>query len=261
MQALIFFLLLALIAAIIAGCIYVVKKRGKDLELVARQLKMEFYPKGDDSIGPMLANLEFFMCGYQRVVTNLMRGQINHQGRPVSIAIFDYSYTICLRREAEFSFDDHGISIGSNSETETFCNTVLVFYDKSLDLPGFSLRPEHLWNKLGKLLGCDDLNFNNFPTFPKNYRLLSNQSNDLRDLFQPNLTKFYESHKICTEAIGPYLLIFPTYSGIKDSGNHVIHNQAFNASVYLHPNEVKSYLDLGLKLLSLLEKNTSLVTH
>jgi hypothetical protein len=174
MKALPFLLAIALIAAIVCGLVYLYKKRRQDLELVARQLKLNFSPKGDNSIGPMLSNLEFFMYGERCDVSNLMRGQIKRNGKPVTVAIFDYSYTICKSRSTEFSLNEDSVSIESNSDTEHFGQTVLVFYDESLDLPGFSLRPEHLWDKLANFMGYEDINFDRFPDFSKGYRLLSN---------------------------------------------------------------------------------------
>jgi hypothetical protein len=63
MKALPFFLFIVLVAALVGGIVYLVKKRRQDLQLVARHLKMDFFPKGDNSIAPMLSNLEFFMYG------------------------------------------------------------------------------------------------------------------------------------------------------------------------------------------------------
>ena len=258
MKALPFFLVIALIAAIVCGIVYQVKKRRQDLELVARQLKLDFFPKGDDSIGAMLSNLEFFMYGERCDVSNLMRGQVKRNGKPVTVAIFDYSYTICKRRSTEFSFNEDSVSIDSNSDTETFCQTVLVFYDESIDLPGFCLRPEHLWDKLANFAGYEDINFDRFPAFSKGYRLLSNQVDDIRSLFQPNLIKFYENNKICTEAIGPYLLVFP-FPPKHQSSSLTMGDKTFTKSQYVQPKDVKPYLDLSLKLLNLLEKNMSAV--
>jgi hypothetical protein len=260
MKALPFFLFIALIIASVCGIVYLLKKRRQDLELVARQLKLDFFPKGDDSIGPMLSNLEFFMYGESCDVSNLMRGQVKRNGKPVTVAIFDYSYMICMSRSTEFSFNEDSVSINSSSDTKNFGQTVLVFYDESLDLPGFSLRPEHLWDKLANFAGYEDINFDRFPDFSKGYRLLSNQVDDIRSLFQPNLIKFYESNKICTEAIGPYLLIFP-FPPKYQSDNLIMGNKTFTKSQYLPTKEVKSYFDLSLKLLNLLEKNTSTVRH
>jgi hypothetical protein len=145
MAGLFFFLFIVLVIGIIVGLVFVVKKRRQDMQEVARKLSMDFYPKGDERIAPMLANLEFFMYGSKCEVSNLMRGEVKRQGKIVSVAIFDYNYTICLHRSTEFSFNEDSISMESNNESETFCQTVLVFYDESLDLPGFSLRSEHLW--------------------------------------------------------------------------------------------------------------------
>jgi hypothetical protein len=259
MPVFIFFLFIALVMAIVGGCIFAVKKRRQDLQAVARRLGMEFFPTGDERIAPMLSNLEFFMYGSRCKVRNLMRGQVERQGKPVSIAIFDYDYTICLHRSNEFSFNDDSVSISSNSDFETFCQTVLVFYDESLDLPSFSLRPEHLWDKLANLVGFEDINFDSSPIFSRKYRLLSNQESDVRDLFQPNLINFYEANQVCAEAIGPYLLIFPFGAGNGSSKTQVVNNQTFSTSRYIHPPEIKPYFDLGLRLLNLLEKNTSAV--
>ncbi|WP_310487727.1 hypothetical protein [Chamaesiphon sp. VAR_69_metabat_338] len=259
MQGFLFLLFfIAIVAAIVYGCIYVTKKRRQDLELVARQLKMDFYPKGDDSIAPMLSNLEFFMYGERCRVSNLIRGQVKSNGQLISVAIFDYRYTICKRRSTEFSVDENSVSISSNEENDTFCQTVLVFYDESIDVPGFSLRPEHLWDKLANFAGYEDINFDRFPAFSKGYRLLSNQVDDVRNLFQPNLIKFYETNKICTEAIGPYLLVYPFPPKYTNS-SLTMGDKTFTTSQYLQPKEVKPYFDLGLKLLSLLEKNMSAV--
>jgi hypothetical protein len=258
MKALPFFLVIALIAAIVCGIVYLYKKRRQDLELVARQLKLDFFPKGEDSIAPMVSNLEFFMYGERCDVSNLMSGQVKRNGKPVTVAIFDYSYTICKRRSTEFSFNEDSVSMESNSDTENFGQTVLVFYDESIDVPGFSLRPEHLWEKLANFVGYEDINFDRFPAFSKGYRLLSNQVDDIRNLFQPNLIKFYETNQICTEAIGPYLLVFP-FPYKYTSSSLTMGDKTFTKSQYLQPKDVKPYLDLSLKLLNLLEKNMSAV--
>jgi hypothetical protein len=260
MKAPVFFLLMiAIVVAIIAANVLLLRKRTNDLAAVAGKLRMDFFPAGNSSIAPMLCNLEFFMYGSHCKVKNLMRGNINRNGKTVSVAIFDYEYTICPYRNTEFSFNDGSISVGSNSNSESFYHsqTVLVFYDESLDIPSFSLRPEHLWDKLANLVGCQDINFENFPTFSKRYRLLTNQEADVRNLFQSNLINFYESNKLCSEAIGPHLLIFPF--GRKNRTHQVVNNQTFVDSQYLDSDQIKPHLDLGLRLLNLFEKNISAV--
>ncbi len=261
MAGFIFFLLfIAIVVLIVYWFMQVLKKRREDLQLVARQLKLDFFPTGDESIGPMVSNLEFFRYGERCKVSNLMRGQIKRNGKPVSVAIFDYDYTIYTNQGVEFSFNDDGAEIESSEDSDTFYQTVLVFYDESLNLPGFSLRAEFIWDKLANFVGFEDINFDRFPAFSKSYRLLSNQVNATRDLFQPNLINFYESNKICTEAIGPYVLVFPFQHANHHSGTKILNGKTFNHSRYLQPKEVKPCFDLGLRLLSLLENNMSSVT-
>jgi hypothetical protein len=261
MAALMFFLFMALAAAIVYGCFYLVKKRREDLQLVAKQLKLEFFPKGDERIAPLLSNLEFFMYGGRRNISNLMRGKVNRSGKPISVAIFDYSFTLCMRRHNEISFDDNSISIDSDDNSETFCQTVLVFYDESLNVPGYSLRQERLWDKLANFVGFEDINFDDFPVFSKKYRLLSNQAYNIHDLFQPNLIKFYEHNQICTEANGSYVLVFPFDRAHSSNITVATGDKTFTNSRLLQPEEIKPYLDLSLRLMNLLEKNTSAVSQ
>jgi hypothetical protein len=258
MQGFIIFLfVIVLITAIIYACIQAVKKRRQEFELFARHLKLDFFPKGDNRLGPMLANLEFFKYGDRCQVENLISGQIKLNGKPVSIAIFDYAYTIYTRKRTEIGFGEGGLSISNDDESTRFNQTIFVFYDESIDLPGFSLRPENLMDKVANFAGYQDINFDQFPTFSKTYRLNSNQVNDIRDLFQPNLIKFYEINKVFTEAIGSYLLVCPFDVG--HSQAVAIDNKTFSSSRYLQAKELKPFLDLSLKLLNLLEKNMSVV--
>lgn len=237
------FLIINLVIVVIAGfigfVIYVNKKRREDLQAIARQLKLQFFPDGEESLGQFLANFDFFSQGKNRHIRNLMRGDIKRQGKTYSIAIFDYTYTI-----------------GHHDNTDTFVQTVLFFYDESLNVPAFSLRPEHIFDKLGNVFGYEDINFDEFPEFSRRYRLQSNQEGAVRSLFQPDLIKFYEKHKICTEARGSYVLIFPA----GDSRNHsqrvrMEGTRTFTESRLLPPEEIRSYLTIGVQLLNLLEHN------
>jgi hypothetical protein len=227
---LVMLLIMGIVVAIVIACIQAVKKRREDLQTIARQMSMDFFPDGDEGIAPMLSNLEFFRYGDRCKVSNLIRGQIDRKGRTISVAIFDYDYTICLHQSTEFSLSDNSISVEIDNNTQSFCQTVLVFYDESLDLPGFGLRPEHLWDKLANLVGFEDINFDGFPNFSQQYRLSANPDADIHQIFQPNLIKFYESNQICSEAIGPYVLIFPFDAGNGHRSSNVVGNKTFTTS-------------------------------
>lgn len=246
---LIVMLLILLIGGITAGIFFLNKKRKEELQAIAQELNLKFYPKGHANLTPFLDQMEFFSYGDYRRVYNLLMGKVNHRGESLSVAIFDYYYTLSRRRS----------TLGrSESNSETFGQTVLLFYDPSLQVPGFSVRPENLLDKLGNLIGYRDINFPEAPVFSKRYRLLSNSEGAVRSLFQSNLLSFYESNKLSTEAQNSYLLIYPAEAGTPKSGTStwVTSSRTFTESRLIQPVEVKGYLEKGLRLLSLLKKNS-----
>jgi hypothetical protein len=252
------FIIFGLFFLLIGGLVYAVisynNKRRSELQLVAQQLKLRFSPKGDDSIAPLLSNLEFFAKGMNCQVTNLIQGNISRHGKsPVTVAIFDYQFALGLGRRTEVSYDEEGASVSSSEDLTYFFQTVMVFYDESVNSPWYNLRPEDLFDKVGNIVGFEDINFRDFPVFSKQYRLQSGNVEEVRDLFQSNLIKFYETNKICTEANGSYVVIYPFPINKHQSYRHGNSTR----STVLSPNEIGPFLSKGLKLLNLLELNTA----
>ena len=233
-------LVIALIIGIVGGIWWLGKKRQEALVAIATDLGLTFYPKGDSSLSALLTQLDFFSYGKYRRVRNLIKGTIQQSGRDITVAIFDYYYTI-----------------GRGDNTDTFGQTVLLLYDETLQVPSFSLRPEHIFDKLGNLLGAEDINFPDAPTFSKRYRLQGNPAHLVRSLFQPNLLKFYEREKVCSEAKSSTVAIFPSDDGNPLSKSIRIQNsKTFTESRLMQPKEFKTFLNTGLRLLSLLRQNS-----
>ena len=252
------FIVFGLVFAAIGALVYVIisqnKKRLAELQLVAQQLKLRFSPKGDDSIAPLLANLEFFAKGMNCSVTNLMQGNVSRHGKSsVTVAIFDYQYALGLGERTDVSYDEDGVSVSSSNDSTYFNQTVMVFYDESVNVPWYNLRPEDIFDKLANIVGFEDINFRDFPIFSKQYRLQSGDVDEVRSLFQPNLIKFYETNQMCTEASGSYLVIYP-FPIRKNSSSRYGNS---TESKFLQPNEIGPFLGKGLKLLNLLALNTA----
>jgi hypothetical protein len=251
-------LVIGLIGGVIAWVIWMGKKRTQELQSIAQELQLQFFPKGDDRIAPLLANLEFFHYGTNCQVTNLMHGRISRGSKSVTVAIFDYQFRAGYIREYnEINIGDDSASISSSSDdnTEYFSQTVIVFHDETIDAPRFNLRPENFMDKMGNFVGFEDINFSDFPAFSKRYRLDSDRVNDVRTLFQSNLLKFYEGHKLCTEANGSSVLIYPFGANGGAQSVRVDNGRTTTKSSTIAPTEIKAYLDIGLRLLSLLERN------
>jgi hypothetical protein len=255
---LIFGIVLILIGVLVAATIAHNKKRNASIQALAPILKLRYSPKDDGSLSPLLSNFEFFAHGHGRV-TNLLRGKIVRQGQPVEVAIFDYQYTVGTYSN-NVSFDEDSVSVSSDSDTKSYCLTALVFYDESLNIPSFDLRPELMADKVANVFGFKDINFRDFPTFSKRYRLQSQYVDDVRELFQSNLIKFYESNQLRTEANGPYLLFFPFPTSMAVQNTYTIDGVTHMDSKFLSAPEIQTYLDLSWQAMELMARNTAKVT-
>lgn len=216
-------------------------KRTKEMEAIAQKLNLSFFPEGDDSIHPCLTDLNFFARGRDHQVRNLMLGQVSQQATELSIAIFDHSYT-------------HG----SPDNSTTVYRTVLSFYNPSLEIPGFRLQPRHPFDTVSKRLGYEAIAFADAPKFSERYRLYSAHEMAARNLFQRNLLYFFGEQKITVEANTSYILVLP----IPDYNPSAITVYkkgipTISKSQLIPPEEMKTFLNVGLRLMALLFNNAA----
>jgi hypothetical protein len=246
-------LIFALVFGFFGGAFYLVyrynQQRIADIKALGLRLKLQYFQQGDSSLAPMLANLDFFSRGDRIKVSNLLKGQIRHDRQQVSVAIFDYEYT--LSRTHQGLSIGQGLSVASSTDSDSFIHTMLVFYDDRLDLPHFIMRPEHIFDKVGNLIGWADINFPDFPQFSKRYSLKGEEVDRIRSLFQPDVIKFCEQAGLSLEARGSYLVAFPIYRG-----NHhevKIHDGVTaSQSQILDAGEIQPHLARCFRLLTLL---------
>lgn len=240
-------LLVSLVITIIVAMVVINQKHNQAMQAVAQDLHLQFFPNGNSALQSYLTNFELFSLGSHKKIRNLMMGSVkNQRGAEIHAAIFEYFYTV-----------------GHHSNTETYGQTIILFYDPSLSLPRFSLRSEHLIDKIANQIGFRDINFPESPQFSQRYRLHGENEGAVRRLFQPNLLKFYAGQKdpwrVGTEANSFYLMIFslgnhnPAHQEINLRGTKTIGN-----SRILSPQEIKTFLELGLRLNALLARNSGL---
>jgi hypothetical protein len=191
------------------------KRRTDELQQVATQLGLEFLPKED---GTLLADLEgfrLFSRGHSKRIFNLMRGTT--RGSPV--AIFDYQYTT-----------------GHGRHRHTATQSVICLFLESAHLPTFCLRPEGVWHKVGGWLGYQDIDFEDYPLFSKNYLLRGDDEESIRNLFTYSVVAFYEREtRLSTEGSGNKLLFY-------------------RHAVRVKPDEISPFLEKGLEVLALLHR-------
>lgn len=145
------FLFFAVIPLIIGLAGYMTYKRKKDLEQLALSNGLSFDP--DAALLPYLENsgMDIFNRGRARKARNLI---IASAPGAAKAYFFDYSYVT---------------GSGKNSSTHSF---TLAFFEFSQSVfPRFELRPENFLDKVGEMLGYQDIDVDGFPEFSKKYRL------------------------------------------------------------------------------------------
>jgi hypothetical protein len=86
---------------------------------------------------------------------------------------------------------------------------VLSIEGSKLNFPKFELEPENTFHKIGQVFGYQDIDFESFPIFSKKYLLRGNDEAKIRELFTPEVIKFFERNQnIHIEAQGNTLIFY-----------------------------------------------------
>lgn len=216
-------------------------KRTKELEPIAQKLNLSFFPEGDESIQPCLTDLNFLARGRDHQIRNLMLGNVSQQAAELSIAIFDHIYTT-----------------GSPENSTTTYRTVLSFYNPTLEIPGFRLQPRNPFDTVSKRMGYEAIEFADAPKFSERYRLYSAHEMAVRNLFQRNLLYFFGEQKITVEASTSYILVIPVPD--YNPAAITVYKKGIptiSKSQLISPEEMKAFLNVGLRLMALLFNNAA----
>ncbi len=164
------------------------KQRTADLQRVADELGFEFLPQGDNAFLSNQGSSYLFSLGRSKRFSNLMRGKTKN----LNAAVFDYRYIT-----------------GSGRRSHTWSQTVVGFQLDAASLPTFSLRPESMWDKVGEWFGYQDINFESYPVFSKNFLLRGSDEMAIRNLFTDAVLMFVETKLgCCIEGDGNWLLFY-----------------------------------------------------
>lgn len=193
------FLLIVSGIGIIALIIFLVvrheKKRTEEFQGVAAELGLPFHPKGDASLLERLKDFHLFSQGHSKKMRNLLYGEIEGG----EVALFGYQYTT-----------------GGGNSSQTHRQNVVYFSSPSLDLPRFALRPEHLFHKIGAVLGYEDIDFDSHEHFSKSYLLKGDDETEIRNTFSDAILSYFENQTgTCTEAGGDQLIFYRAGKRIK----------------------------------------------
>lgn len=146
------------------------KKRREAVADLSSSLGLEFRESLIvEELGP-LSTMELFTRGYDQTITNCVEGETEI----AKIQIFDYRYTT-----------------GSGKHKSTTKQTVVVMTSPSIDVPAFSLIPEHFFSRIGNFFGMQDIDFDEHPQFSKMFQLKGPNEASIRAFFNSELMDFF----------------------------------------------------------------------
>lgn len=157
------------------------RREGRTAELAAaaEQLGWGFRPAVEFRTIPDLDRFELFRTGSQKKLANLMTSPAG----TVRAVLFDYAYTV---------------STGKSSHTAR--QTVYYATADGLDLPEFSLRPEHFFHRVGGIFGYQDIDLDAHPEFSRLFLLRGSDEPRLQDVFAGAVAQFFELRPGCCAA-------------------------------------------------------------
>ncbi|MBB76459.1 MAG: hypothetical protein CMJ75_18295 [Planctomycetaceae bacterium] len=164
------------------------EKRTADLQVVAADLKLEFRDRGDASLQQALSAFPLFSIGRARKLTNLFVADTPD----LKINLFDYQYTT-----------------GHGKHKRIRRQTVAAVQSQALTVPDFVMRPEGRLDRVGSLLGRQDIDFDDHPAFSKAFVLQSTVESETREFFDTTLLDYFAEHgTISFEAAAGTFLYF-----------------------------------------------------
>jgi hypothetical protein len=178
----------SLIVAVIVADRRAKRKRTEGLQAAAATMNFTFSPEDDSALRGRLAGFHLFSQGRSRRVRNVLRGRAGD----MDVLVFDYRYTT-----------------GSGKNSHTWEQTVMLFESTGTHFPDFSLRPEHIFHKLGEVFGFQDIDFDSHPEFSKRYLLKGSDEQQVRNIFTSDVLSFYETQeRVSSEAAGGQFIYY-----------------------------------------------------
>jgi hypothetical protein len=164
------------------------RERSQGMEAAAKALGWSFAAKQPLDVIPGLERFGLFGQGSSRCISSFMAGHKDD----VRAAVFDYQFTV-----------------GSGKTQSTMQQTVAYLRSETLALPAFSVRPEHVFHRIGAIFGWEDIDFPDRPDFSHDCLLRGPDEAAVRAAFPPEVTAFFEGEaKWCADGEGEELFLW-----------------------------------------------------
>ena len=165
-------------------------KRVKKLSAFSLSLDMAFAERDEFGLIQLMKEFKLFSKGGSKRISNIIsRKDIFKE---FDVKIFDYQYVI---------------STGNSSQR--FRQTVFFVESFQLSLPHFWMQPEGLIHRIGNWFGFQDINFEDFPQFSKQYDLKGKDEERVRNEMNESVLHFFTLQKGWNlEGLNFYMILY-----------------------------------------------------
>ena len=109
----------------------------------------------------------------------------------------------------DFRVFDYSYVIGAGNNTRRINQTVFFVHSKELNLPQLLMKPEHFFHRIGEWLGMQDIDFEEYPKFSRQYLLQGEDEEWIRASMPDELLRFFTIEKKWTlEGLNYYLIFY-----------------------------------------------------
>ena len=114
------------------------------------------------------------------------------------------------KKNLNFRYFDYQYTTGSGKSSHTWYHSITALKHNSLKLPGFMMKPENIFHKIGQKFGMQDIDFTDYPNFSSHY-LLKGEEISVRSLFNHDILDFFQYEPgFCLEGNNEILLFYKT---------------------------------------------------
>ena len=149
------------------------KKRTAAFQAQANEMGLGFAETADGLI-ERLGDFSLFKRGRHKRTRNVLTGDAGD----VKISIFDYRFIT-----------------GSGKNKRVNRQTVVLLESANIQAPEFSMRQQGFFDKVGKVLGFQDIDFDSHPKFSKMFVLQGPDEEAVRRFFTPPLLEYFETQE------------------------------------------------------------------
>lgn len=152
------------------------QKRREELAAFAKRIGWRFDPSKQGASGSVLMRFGILSKGHSHAISNTMHGDLEVEDMQCAAQMGDFRYRVTS-------------GTGKNRKTTTYTLSYLAFRLPFDGVPDLCIRGEHLFDKIGGMIGFDDIDFES-EEFSRKFHVQSPDRRFAYDLIHPRMMEF-----------------------------------------------------------------------